>query len=69
VDSETREAVQVDPEEIRAAYTAKMTAEIDSLAREADLRQIQHQLVDTRSPYTHAIETYLGFRGRNQANR
>ena len=69
VDSETREAVQVDPEEIRAAYTAKMRSEIDALAREADLRQIQHQLVDTRSPYIHAIETYLGFRGRNQAGR
>lgn len=69
VDSETRESVQVDPEEIRAAYTRKMRAEIDSLAREADLRQVQHQLVDTRSPYIHAIETYLGFRGRNQISR
>jgi uncharacterized protein (DUF58 family) len=69
VDLETAEMVQVDPEEIRASYQAHMQRLIDDLAREADLRQIQHKLVDTRRPYLDAIEAYLGFRGRNERNR
>ena len=69
VDLETAETVQVDPEEIRASYQANMQRMIDDLAREADLRQIQHRLVDTRRPYLDAIEAYLGFRGRNERNR
>ncbi len=49
VDLEERqkEAVQVDPEGIRAAYQAHMQAMINNLAREADLQQIQHRLIDT----------------------
>ena len=62
VDSETRQIVQVDADEIRAAYQRKMREEIASLAKEADLLQIQHQLVDTRQPYLDAIEAYVGFR-------
>ena len=62
VDLETAEAVQVDPEEIRAAYQAHMQRVVRELAHEADLRQIQHRLVDTRRPYLDAIEAYLGFR-------
>jgi uncharacterized protein (DUF58 family) len=69
VDLETAETVQVDPEEIRASYQANMQRLIDDLAREADLRQIQHRLVDTRRPYLDAIEAYLGFRGKNERNR
>ncbi|MDB6125953.1 MAG: hypothetical protein JWQ71_4946 [Pedosphaera sp.] len=65
VDMETNEQVQVDPEEIRASYREKMKQNIEGLAREADLRQIQHTLVDTRNPYLTAIEAYLGFRGAN----
>jgi uncharacterized protein (DUF58 family) len=65
VDSETRETVQVDADEIRAAYQRKMREEIAALAREADLLQVQHQLVDTRNPYLDAIEAYLGFRGQD----
>jgi uncharacterized protein (DUF58 family) len=66
VDSETREMVQVDTDEIRAAYQKRMKEEIASLAREADLLQIKHQLVDTRQPYLEAIEAYMGFRGEKR---
>jgi uncharacterized protein (DUF58 family) len=69
VDMETDEQVQVDPEEIRASYRQNMKHFIDDLAREADLRQISHALVDTRNPYLHAIEAYLGFRGANMLFR
>lgn len=66
VDLETAETVQVDPEEIRASYQAHIKEHIDALAKEADMRQIQHRLVDTQRPYLDAIEAYLGFRGRNE---
>lgn len=63
-DLETGEQVQVDAAEIREAYRAKMRQTIDDLAHEADARQIQHQLIDTRRPYIDAISAYLGFRGQ-----
>ena len=69
VDLETGDMVQVDPEDIRANYQAHMRTLLDALAREADLRQIQHRLVDTRRPYLDAIEAYLGFRGKNEPSR
>jgi uncharacterized protein (DUF58 family) len=62
-DMETGEQVQVDAAEIREQYRARVRETIAALAREADLRQIQHRLVDTRRPYLDAIEAYLGFRG------
>src|SRR4051812_767503 len=66
VDLETAETVQVDPEEIRANYQAHIKKHIDAFAKEADMRQIQHRLVDTQRPYLDAIEAYLGFRGRSE---
>jgi uncharacterized protein (DUF58 family) len=69
VDMETGETLQVDPEEIRASYEANMREHIDAIAREADLRGIQHRIVDTRRPYLDAIEAYLGFRGKNEMSR
>lgn len=66
IDLETAETVQVDPEEIRASYQAHIKQQIDALAKEADMRQIQHRLVDTQRPYLDAIEAYLGFRGRSE---
>ena len=63
VDLETAETVQVDPEEIRDTYQAHMQKLVADLAREADMRQIQHRLVDSQRPYFDAIEAYLGFRG------
>ena len=64
-DLETAERVQVEPEEIRAAYRKTMQRRIDDLALEADRRQVQHALVSTAQPYLDAIEAYLGFRGKN----
>jgi uncharacterized protein (DUF58 family) len=69
VDLETAETVQVDPEEIRAAYRERVRQSIADLAREADLRQIQHRLIDTSRPYLDAIEAYLGFRGKGESTR
>lgn len=69
VDLETADVVQADPEEIRAAYRERMRRTIEDLARESDLRQIQHRLIDTSRPYLDAIEAYLGFRGKNAMTR
>jgi uncharacterized protein (DUF58 family) len=68
VDLETHEQVQVEPEEIRAAYRETIRRNIDTLAREANLRRVSHALVHTERPYLDAIEAYLGFRGRNILN-
>ena len=65
VDMETGEQVQVEPEEIRRSYRQNMQQFVDTLAKEADQRQIRYALVDTRHPYLDAIETYLGFRHHN----
>lgn len=64
-DMETREVVEVEPEEIRAAYRETARLHFDSLAREANNRRITHARVNTDRPYLDAIEAYLGFRGRN----
>jgi uncharacterized protein (DUF58 family) len=64
-DMETHDEVEVEPEEIRAGYRELARRRSDSLAREANLRQISHALVRTDRPYLDAIEAYLGFRGRN----
>jgi uncharacterized protein (DUF58 family) len=64
-DMETREEVQVDLEEIRAAYRETARRRLEDLAREANLRRVSHAVVNTRQPYLEAIEAYLGFRGRN----
>ncbi len=69
VDLENGEMVQVDADEIRENYRAHMKQQIDTLAREAALRRIQHRLVDTEQPYLDAIEAYLGFRGKNEDAR
>lgn len=69
VDLETAEEVQVDAEEIRAEYRARMEQLVGEIGREADLRQIQHRVIDTSRPYLDAIEAYLGFRGKNQHGR
>jgi uncharacterized protein (DUF58 family) len=63
-DLETQEEVQVELEEIRAAYHAGVQARIELLASEANNRQITHAVVDTQRPYLQAIEAYLGFRGK-----
>ena len=69
VDLETGESIQVDPEEIRGEYRARMDRVLSGIAQAADLRQIQHRLEDTQRPYLDAIEAYLGFRGKTENSR
>jgi uncharacterized protein (DUF58 family) len=64
VDMETGEEVEVDPDELRTAYQRRFEEGLKHLAREAEARRIEHQIVDTAAPYTAALEAYLGFRGR-----
>ena len=64
-DIETNDEVQVETEEIRAAYRQLARARADRIAREANLRRMDHALIRTDRPYFEAIEAYLGFRGRN----
>jgi uncharacterized protein (DUF58 family) len=66
-DLETHEEIEVEPEEIRAAYRDSARQRADALARSANQRRISHALVHTNRPYLDAIEAYLGFRGRNQS--
>jgi uncharacterized protein (DUF58 family) len=65
-DMETHQEVEVEPEEIRAAYRAAARRRAEALASAANQRRISHALVHTHRPYLDAIEAYLGFRGRNQ---
>jgi uncharacterized protein (DUF58 family) len=64
-DMETHEEIEVEPEEIRAAYRAASLQRSAELAREANSRGITYALVDSTRPYLDAIEAYLGFRGRH----
>ncbi len=61
-DMETGQEVQVEPEEIRAAYEREMQALIETLRAQALRRRIDFSLHNTASPYTQAIEAYMGFR-------
>ncbi len=68
-DLETHGVVEVEPEEIRAAYRELTRQRVDRLAHEASLRRMTHALVHTNKPYLEAIEAYLGFRGANTFSR
>ncbi len=61
-DMETGAAIDVDAEELRSPYRARVRATLETLAREAAGRGIEHQLVNTAEPYTAALEAFLGFR-------
>ncbi len=63
-DMETREHVEVEPEEIRKAYREAARQRIETIAREANSRRMSHALVSADQPYLDAIEAYLGFRRR-----
>jgi len=67
-DMETHQEIEVEPEEIRAAYRAAARQRAEALAGAANQRRISHALVHTNRPYLDAIEAYLGFRGRNQSS-
>jgi uncharacterized protein (DUF58 family) len=64
-DLETADEVDVETEEIRQAYRELARQRTDRLAREANLRRMDHALVHTDRPYLEAIEAYLRVRGRN----
>lgn len=64
-DLESREEIQVELEEIRAAYRDTVRQRLAYLSSEANHRRITHALVNTAHPYLEAIEAYLGFRGQN----
>jgi uncharacterized protein (DUF58 family) len=61
-DMETREVIEVEPEEIRVAYRESMRKLVEGLARDANNRRVSHALVRSDRPYLDAIEAYLGFR-------
>ena len=62
-DIETNQEIEVEPEEIRAAYRESARQRVAALTREAHHRRMSHALVHTDRPYLDAIEAYLGFRG------
>jgi uncharacterized protein (DUF58 family) len=62
VDLETGSKIEVDPDDLRAAYQKSIQTFLAALAAEANARTIEHQLVNTAEPYTSALEAYLGFR-------
>jgi len=64
-DLESHEEIEVEPEEIRAAYRESARQRSDAIAHEANLRHISYSLVGMERPYLDAIEAFLGFRGRN----
>jgi len=66
VDMETGEQIQVDTDDLRERYRTEMQDFIAAVAREANGREIEHQLVSTSEPYTSALESYLGFRAKRR---
>lgn len=64
-DMESQDEVEVEPEEIRAAYKVSALERSKALEREASLRRMSYARVNTERPYLDAIEAYLGFRGTN----
>jgi uncharacterized protein (DUF58 family) len=63
-DLETAERVEVEPEEIRAAYRQTVRERFEAFGRAATNRRASHALVRTDRPYLDAIEAYIGFRGK-----
>ncbi len=64
VDMESRDSIQVAPDEIRKAYRAEMEAMSEQIESEALRRGIDYQLLPTEDPYKDAIEAWLGLRGK-----
>lgn len=63
-DSETGQEVQVEPEEIRAAYEREVQGLMDALGTQAVRRRISYSMHHVGSPYVAAIESYIHFRKR-----
>ncbi|MCM8528711.1 MAG: DUF58 domain-containing protein [Lentisphaeraceae bacterium] len=62
VDLETKEQIQVEPDEIRSYYKKNMQSFLDQMAQNSEGRKISYSLLNTKQPYLEAIESYLGFR-------
>jgi uncharacterized protein (DUF58 family) len=63
-DSETGQEVQVEPEEIRAAYEREVQGLMDALDTQSVRRRISYSMHHVGSPYIAAIESYINFRKR-----
>jgi uncharacterized protein (DUF58 family) len=61
-DMETQQEVQVEPEEIRAAYQREVKAFTEGIRQHSMRRRITYEMVSTQAPYMEAIEAYMGFR-------
>jgi uncharacterized protein (DUF58 family) len=62
VDMESREEIQLEPDEIRSVYKNEMQKFLDNMQTQSENRKISYSLIDSRRPYLEAIESYLGFR-------
>lgn len=62
VDLETRETIQVAPDEIRKAYRERAREDQARLEDECLRRGIEYRLLDTAEPWKNAIEAWLGLR-------
>ncbi len=61
-DMESNQEVQVEPEEIRAAYQRELKAFTENLRSHSMRRRITFEMVSTQAPFLEAIEAYMGFR-------
>ena len=62
VDAESGEQLEVEPEEIRAAFEKTVRARTEALRRGCMHRRIDFAHLGTEQPFMEAIEAYLGFR-------
>lgn len=70
LDLETKETIQVAPDEIRRAYVEETDRIMNRLKDESVRRGIHYQLLDTSDPYRTAIEAWLDAReGIHQGGR
>ena len=59
VDSETTERITSAPADIRESYRTLLAAFLEALESGARARRIDHQLIDTETPYYVALEQYM----------
>lgn len=63
IDLESRQTIQVDPDEIRQAYRADCERDQQELEDECLQRGIEYRFLDTAQPWVTALEAWLGMRG------
>lgn len=66
IDLETKETVQVAPDEIRKAYRQESARDMKALEDRCIKRGIEYRLLDTAEPWQTAIEAWLGMRGNRK---